>query len=152
MPLPAAVATRLLQAGLSSAAITAIAAEYDAANPPRQLQLRRLMASRTDEVLRRTFAASPAGTPAADVITRDELPTAAQIAADPALMAAFGRAAPVLSNFSYDSATGNLLSYQEDGITTTLTYNADGTVATSKRGAEPTQTYTYTGGNLTGVA
>jgi hypothetical protein len=58
----------------------------------------------------------------------------------------------VLSNFSYDSATGNLLSYQEDGITITLTYNADGTVATSKRGTDPTQTFTYTGGNLVGVA
>jgi len=59
---------------------------------------------------------------------------------------------PVLSNFTYDAATGNLLSYQEDGITITLTYNADGTVATSKRGSGPTRTYSYSGGNLAGVA
>lgn len=59
---------------------------------------------------------------------------------------------PVLSAFSYDAATGNLLSYQEDGITITLTYNADGTVATSKRGTNATRTFSYSGGNLTGVA
>jgi uncharacterized lipoprotein NlpE involved in copper resistance len=75
-----------------------------------------------------------------------------EIVASTALRAAFGRAAPVLSNFTYDAATGNLLSYQEDGITITLTYNADGTVATSKRGTEATQTYSYSGGNLVGVA
>lgn len=59
---------------------------------------------------------------------------------------------PVLSNFVYDPATGNLLSYKEDGVAITLTYNADGTVATSKRGTAPAKTYSYTGGNLTGVA
>lgn len=69
-----------------------------------------------------------------------------------ALRAAFGRAAPVLSDFVYDAPTGNLLSYKEDGISIVLTYNSDGTVATSKRGTEPTQTFSYTGGNLVGVA
>jgi hypothetical protein len=67
-------------------------------------------------------------------------------------LAAKAPADPVLSNFSYDAATGNLLSYQEDGITITLTYNADGTVATSQRGSNAAKVYTYSGGNLVGVA
>jgi hypothetical protein len=71
---------------------------------------------------------------------------------DPALRASFGRAAPTLSDFVYDPATGNLLSYKDDGVSVVLTYNADGTVATSKRGDQPTQTYSYTNGNLVGVA
>jgi hypothetical protein len=79
-------------------------------------------------------------------LTEQDVPTSA------ALRAAFGRAAPVLASFVYDAATGNLLSYTEDGIAIVLTYNADGTVATSKRGTEPTQTFSYTGGNLSGVA
>jgi hypothetical protein len=79
-------------------------------------------------------------------LTEQDVPTSA------ALRAAFGRAAPVLSDFVYESGTGNLLSYVEDGITITLTYNADGTVATSKRGTDATQTYSYSGGNLVGVA
>jgi len=70
----------------------------------------------------------------------------------PLMKTAFGRAAPVLASFSYDAATGNLLSYTEDGITIILTYNADGTVATSQRGTDPAQTFTYSGGNLVGVA
>lgn len=69
-----------------------------------------------------------------------------------ALRAAFGRAAPVLSDFVYDATTGDLLSYAEDGIPIVLTYNPDGTVATSKRGTEPAQTFSYSGGNLVGVA
>jgi hypothetical protein len=64
----------------------------------------------------------------------------------------FAKADPVLSNFSYDPTTGNLMSYQEDGVTITLTYNPDGTVATSRRGAAPVVTYSYAGGNLVGVA
>jgi hypothetical protein len=78
--------------------------------------------------------------------------TAAQLAADPALRAAYVHADPVLSNFSYDPGTGNLLSYQEDGITITLTYNSDGTVATSTRGSNAAKAYSYSGGNLVGVA
>jgi hypothetical protein len=69
-----------------------------------------------------------------------------------ALKAAYGRATPVLSNFVYEAGTNNLLQYQEDGILIVLTYNSDGTVATSKRGSDPAQTYTYAGGNLVGVA
>jgi hypothetical protein len=67
------------------------------------------------------------------------------------LRAVYGRAAPVLAAFVYDGS-GNLTSYTEDGISIVLTYNADGTVATSKRGTEATQTYSYTSGNLVGVA
>jgi hypothetical protein len=59
---------------------------------------------------------------------------------------------PVLNNFVYDSTTGSLLSYQENGITIAFTYNSDGTVATSKHGTNPTKTYTYTNGNLSGVS
>jgi hypothetical protein len=81
-----------------------------------------------------------------------ELITTTGSATDVAMRAVYGRAAPVLSNFNYDAATGNLLSYQEDGILIVLTYNADGTVATSQRGSDPVQTYTYSGGNLVGVA
>lgn len=69
-----------------------------------------------------------------------------------ALRAAFGRAAPVFANPVYETGTGNLLSYDEDGIHIVLTYNSDGTLATSKRGTEPTQTYSYSGGNLVGIA
>jgi hypothetical protein len=95
---------------------------------------------------------SSAGTPiSVDVLTVNDITNPASDVST-ALRATFGRAAPVLSAFSYDAATGNLLSYQEDGITITLTYNADGTVATSKRGSEPTQTFSYSGGNLVGVA
>lgn len=67
-----------------------------------------------------------------------------------ALRAAFVPADPVLSDFVYTD--GNLTSYKEDGVTITLTYNADGTVATSKRGTAATKTYSYSGGNLAGVA
>jgi uncharacterized protein RhaS with RHS repeats len=80
------------------------------------------------------------------------VPGSSSSALSAALGAALGSADPVLSNFTYDPATGNLLSYQEDGITITLTYNADSTVATSKRGSGPTRTFTYSGGNLAGVA
>jgi hypothetical protein len=64
--------------------------------------------------------------------------------------AALGSADPVLSDFVYDG--GNLTSYKEDGVPIVLTYNADGTVATSKRGTAAAKTYSYTGGNLGGVA
>jgi hypothetical protein len=67
------------------------------------------------------------------------------------LRAAYGRADPVLANFVYDGS-GNLTSYTEDGLAIVLTYNTDGTVATSKRGTNAVQTYTYSGGNLVGVA
>lgn len=89
-----------------------------------------------------------------DVVDADISPIVANPASatSVALRAAFGRAAPVLSDFVYDPPTGNLLSYKEDGIPIVLTYNSDGTVATSKRGTEPTQTFSYSGGNLTGVA
>lgn len=69
------------------------------------------------------------------------------------LRAALGSADPVLSDLVYATdGTGNLLSYKEDGIAIVLTYNADGTVATSKRGTAPTKTFTYSSGNLVGVA
>lgn len=81
----------------------------------------------------------------------DALTTGQGRLSDASLRATFGPADPVLSNFSYDP-TGNLLSYQEDAITITLTYNADGTVATMKRGSAPAKTFSYSGGNLVGVA
>jgi len=68
-----------------------------------------------------------------------------------ALKAALGSADPVLSAFVYDGL-GNLTSYKEDGVTITLTYNADGTVATSQRGTGPVRAFSYSGGNLAGVA
>jgi hypothetical protein len=71
--------------------------------------------------------------------------------ADSALRAALGSADPVLSAFVYDGS-GNLTSYAEDGITITLTYNSDGTVATSQRGTATVKGYSYSGGNLVGVA
>lgn len=70
---------------------------------------------------------------------------------DATLRAALGSADPVLGSFVYDGS-GNLTSYTEDGIAIVLTYNADGTVATSKRGTAATKTYSYSGGNLAGVA
>lgn len=66
---------------------------------------------------------------------------------------AAGSVDPVLAGFTYDPATGDLLSYTENGVTITLTYNADGTVATSRRGAGPIRTYSYDANlNLIGVA
>jgi hypothetical protein len=59
---------------------------------------------------------------------------------------------PDLSDFVYEAGTGNLLSYKENGVSIVLTYNVDGTVATQKRGPNPTQTFTYSDGNLTGVS
>lgn len=59
---------------------------------------------------------------------------------------------PALSNFTYDATTGNLLSYTENGVLITLTYNSDGTVATSQRGVSPVRSYSYTNGNLEGVS
>lgn len=67
------------------------------------------------------------------------------------LDAVYGHSDPVLASFVYDG-TGNLTSYTEDGIAIVLTYNVDGTVATSKRGTNATRTFSYSGGNLTGVA
>jgi len=47
---------------------------------------------------------------------------------------------------------GNLASVTENGVTTTFTYNSDGTVHTDTR-LGVTRTYTYDGsGNLTGIA
>jgi hypothetical protein len=95
---------------------------------------------------------SSAGIPiSVDVLTATDITNPASDVSV-ALRATLGSADPVLSNFTYDPATGNLLSYQEDGITITLTYNADGTVATSKRGTAAAKTYSYSGGNLVGIA
>lgn len=55
MTLPAATTTRLRQAGISSAAIATLTARYDALPSSEQQWLRRLIASRPDEVLRRSF-------------------------------------------------------------------------------------------------
>ena len=90
-----------------------------------------------------------AGLSAADVA--GQIGTAGTTIGD-AARAAYEAVDPVLSNFSYDPATGNLLSYQENGTTITLTYNSDGTVATSQRGSNPAKTYSYSGGTLVGVA
>ena len=46
---------------------------------------------------------------------------------------------------------GTVATSTEDGITTTFTYNGDGTVATTTR-LGVTRTFTYTAGNLTSVA
>lgn len=81
-----------------------------------------------------------------------QYPTMDEIVASPALRAALGSPDPVLSDFVYESGTGNLLSYKEDGVPIVLTYNADGTVATSKRGTAPAKAFSYSGGNLAGVA
>jgi YD repeat-containing protein len=78
-------------------------------------------------------------------------PTIEEIVTSPTLRAAYVPADPVLSDFVYDGS-GNLTSYKEDGVTITLTYNGDGTVATQKRGSGPTRTFAYSGGNLAGVA
>jgi hypothetical protein len=52
---------RLRQAGIGSARISALRAEYDAATPARQEQLRRTIAGRPDEILRRTYGGGDAG-------------------------------------------------------------------------------------------
>lgn len=56
---------------------------------------------------------------------------------------------PVIT-VTYNS-DGTVATSTEDGITTTFTYNPDGTPATSTR-LGVTRTYTYAGGNLTSVA
>lgn len=79
MPLPAAIVNRLRQAGVGAARITQLSAAYDTMTPPQQDGFRRLIASRPDEVLRRTY--DPGGTPDAEITT-------AQVVADPALLTA----------------------------------------------------------------
>lgn len=49
------------------------------------------------------------------------------------------------------NADGTVATSTEDGIVTTYAYNADGTVASTTR-LGVTRTYTYSGGNLTAVA
>jgi hypothetical protein len=62
--------------------------------------------------------------------------------------ATYGRAFPASQTIDYTN--GNVTSVTEDGITTTYTYNADGTVDTDTRQGV-TRKYTYTGGNLTKI-
>lgn len=58
---------------------------------------------------------------------------------------------PVTTAITYNS-DGTVATLTENGVVTTYTYNADGTVATDARGGV-TRTYTYDGaGNLTGIA
>ncbi|UKA69596.1 hypothetical protein [Arthrobacter sp. FW306-06-A] len=52
------------------------------------------------------------------------------------------------------NADGSVQSVTENGITTTYTYNTDGTVATDTRtinGVTTTRNYGYTNGNLTSI-
>jgi hypothetical protein len=71
--------TRLRQAGISAARVAQLLAQYDAMTPPQQAQFRGIVASRPDEVLRRTY--DPNGVPAAATTTAD-------VVADPALLTA----------------------------------------------------------------
>jgi len=52
---------------------------------------------------------------------------------DTALGATYSRAFEASTAIVYDSATGNVTSTTEGGITTTFTYNTDGTVNTETR-------------------
>jgi hypothetical protein len=72
--------TRLRQAGVSAARVTQLRAQYDTMSPPQQDQLRALVASRSDEVLRRTY--DPGGIPT------DAGASVADVVADPALLTA----------------------------------------------------------------
>jgi lysophospholipase L1-like esterase len=71
--------TRLRQAGISPARVAQLQAQYNAMTPPQQAQFRGIVASRPDEVLRRTY--DPNGVPAAATTTAD-------VVADPALLTA----------------------------------------------------------------
>jgi hypothetical protein len=53
--------TRLRQAGISAARVAQLLAQYNAMTPPQQAQFRGIVASRPDEVLRRTY--DPGGVP-----------------------------------------------------------------------------------------
>jgi hypothetical protein len=72
--------TRLRQAGISAARVAQLLAQYDAMTPPQQAQFRGIVASRPDEVLRRTY--DPGGVPP------DPGASVAQVVADPALLTA----------------------------------------------------------------
>ncbi|RYF58703.1 MAG: hypothetical protein EOO27_11720 [Comamonadaceae bacterium] len=52
------------------------------------------------------------------------------------------------TTITYDG--DNVATVTDNGVTTTYTYNPDGTVATDTR-AGVTRAYTYTDGNLTGI-
>lgn len=69
-------------------------------------------------------------------------------AVNAALRNTYGRAFPASQTIGYTN--GNVTSVTEDGITTTYTYNADGTVDTDTRQGV-TRKYTYTNGNLTKI-
>lgn len=63
--------------------------------------------------------------------------------------AAYVRTMAATSGIVYDSTTGNVTSVTEGGITTTFTYNADGTVNTETRLGK-VRTWAYDGsGNPT---
>lgn len=77
------------------------------------------------------------------------------IAADiKALQNAPGGAPPPVNSVSVTYTAGVVTSFTEDGVTTSITYNADGTVNTVSypRGSMTrTETFSYTAGNLTGM-
>lgn len=58
--------------------------------------------------------------------------------------------APAFADTAIAYTGDNVTSVTENGITTTYTYNGDGTVATDTRDGV-TRQYTYTDGNLTGI-
>lgn len=76
---PAFPDARLLRAGISAARVAQLRTAYDAMTASQQGQLRQLVASRPDEILRRTY--DPAGIPTAPTTTAD-------VVADPALLTA----------------------------------------------------------------
>lgn len=132
MPFPAATAARLRLAGLSAASVAAASAAYDAASPPRQQQLRGIIASRPDEVLRRTF-----GDPADAVDTDPEREALLPARLSPAaLRAAFGRPkASALRTFWAALAKAGTSPVDVLCIGTSLTEGADAT-APGKRWVE----------------
>lgn len=97
-----------------------------------------------------TGATGPANTDASllasGTVPEGRLPTRLSVGD---LSATFDRAFEASSSIVYDGVTGNVTSTTEGGITTTYTYNGDGTVNTETRLGK-VRTWTYDGsGNPT---
>lgn len=70
------------------------------------------------------------------------------------LKATAGGAASPVNAMTLTRTGGRITSVTEDGVTTSVTYNADGsvnTVAYPRAGKTRTETYTYASGALTGM-
>lgn len=70
-----------------------------------------------------------------------------------ALNATYAGAFPNTQSISYN-ADGSVATVTENGVTTSYTYNSDGTVATDTRtvsGVTTVRNYGYTNGNLTSI-